>query len=81
MHCTQQPMSNEDPRVQHFMEKLKRKQAAIRKARNYKNPSLDFSWVKIRTIFLSSRMLLNGSSVLKVDGEYSFVVVLMIVLS
>ncbi|XBH89805.1 hypothetical protein VPH35_081626 [Triticum aestivum] len=45
MHCTQQPMSNEDPRVQHFMEKLKRKQAAIRKAHNYKNPSLDFSWV------------------------------------
>ncbi|XP_037439555.1 kinesin-like protein KIN-12F isoform X2 [Triticum dicoccoides] len=45
MHCTQQPMSNEDPRVQHLMEKLKRKQAAIRKARNYKNPSPDYSWV------------------------------------
>lgn len=45
MHCTQQPLSNEDPRVQHFMEKLKRMQAAIREARNYKNPSRDFIWV------------------------------------
>lgn len=34
-----------DPRVQHFMEKLKRMQAAIREARNYKNPSRDFIWV------------------------------------
>ncbi|KAI4987094.1 hypothetical protein ZWY2020_019894 [Hordeum vulgare] len=45
MYCTQQPLANEDPRVQHFMEKLKRMQAASRKARNNKNPSRDYSWV------------------------------------